>query len=227
MTAGLRLVLLTGLVYAAFKGLSFRASPGYLLLWPGMDPAPFDLRRPGRGWGLAGWGAAKMAVGVGLLSLRVGVEAFDVLRVLAGIGLLVHFGLCDVLCGLWRQAGVPVDRLFVNPAASRTLAEFWGRRWNLAFHAVVKVRIFRPAARRWGAGAGIAASFLFSGLLHDLLLSVPAGGGWGLPTLYFALQGAGVLARVEGRVLTLAWVLLPAPLLFHPWFLQALILPLC
>ncbi len=226
MTPGTRLLLLTAGVYVAFKALRFRASIGYLLLWPGMDPAPFELRRPGEGLALAAGGLAKMAAGAGLLLIRMGEPAVDVLRVFLGIGLLVHFGLCDVLCGLWRRGGVPVERLFKNPAASRSPAEFWGRRWNLAFHAVAKERVFRPVARRWGAGAGVWATFLFSGLIHDLLLSAPAAGGWGLPTLYFLLQGAGVRGRVQGRLITLLWVLAPSPLLFHPWFIDALILPL-
>ena len=234
MNAYARLVLLTAAVYLAFKALTIRRlSParavGYWLLWPGMDPAPFAERRTSDGLPLAAWGLAKMAAGAALLSVRAGTPWIDVPRALAGIGLLVHFGLCDVLAGLWRRAGVPVERLFVNPAAARTLGEFWGRRWNLAFHVVVRERIFRPVARRWGPAAGVGATFLASGLIHDLLLSVPAGGGWGLPTVYFALQGALVLAErrwgAGGRVWTLGWVLGTSPLLFHPWFIDALIRP--
>jgi hypothetical protein len=230
MTPWTRLVLITSAVYVLFKGLMFRPSLGYLLLWPGMDPAPFAERRTSDGLRLAAWGLAKMAAGAALLGVRAGEPWIDVLRVFLGIGLMAHFGLCDVLTGLWRRGGVPVERLFVNPAASRTLSEFWGRRWNLAFHAVTKARIFAPAARRWGVSAGVTAAFLWSGLLHDLLLSVPAGGGYGRPTLYFALQGLGVLQerrwRMSSRVWALAWVILPVPLLFHPPFIRALILPL-
>lgn len=234
MSPALRLVLLTAAVYLAFKALMARPLPAgraaaWWLLWPGMDPAPFAERRTSDGLPLAAWGLAKMAAGAALLGVRAGVPWIDVVRAFAGIGLLVHFGLCDVLAGLWRRGGVPVERIFVNPAASRTLGEFWGRRWNLAFHAVAKERIFRPAARRWGPAAGVAATFLASGLIHDLLLSVPAGGGWGLPTLYFALQGGLVLAErrwgLGGRLWTLGWVLGPSPLLFHPWFIDALIRP--
>lgn len=225
MTPWTRLVLLTAAVYVLCKGLMFRPSLGYLLLWPGMDPGPFGRRTTSRGFRLAAWGLAKMAAG-GLLLAWAGHPV----AVLIGIGLLVHFGLCDVLCGLWRLRGVPVERLFVNPAASRTLGEFWGRRWNLAFHAVAKRWVFFTAARRWGTSAGLAATFLASGLIHDLLLSVPAGGGYGLPTLYFALQGLGVwLERRHGwasRIWALGVVILPVPLLFHPWFIEALIRPL-
>lgn len=237
MTPVDRMLLGVGLVYVVFKALTFRRlSPGrafgYLVLWPGMDAGPFTRTRtaPAGGIGLVAWGACKMSIGAGLLCVRIGIPALDLVRVLAGIGLLVHFGICDVLAGCWRRRGVPVERLFVNPAASRTLGEFWGRRWNLAFHAVARDFVFRPTARRWGAVAGILTTFVFSGILHELLLSVPAGGGYGLPTAYFALHGMLVLVerawKVEGRTWTLFWVLAPAPLLFHPPFLRAFILPL-
>lgn len=230
-----RMALGVGAVFVAFKALSMRRlapgrALGYWALWPGMDSRPFAVTAPRSGAGLLAWGILKMASGALLLSVRSGVPALDVLRVFAGIGLLVHFGVCDALAGFWRMRGVPVGRLFVNPLASTTLGEFWGRRWNLAFHAVAKDLVFRPAARRWGAAAGILLTFAFSGALHELLLSLPAGGGYGLPFAYFLLHGLLVLAErrwaIRGRVWTLLGLLGPAPLLFHPWFLRAFIRPL-
>lgn len=230
-----RMVLGVGLVYLAFKAATFRRlSParalGYWVLWPGMDARPFKETRASQGPDLRWGGTLRMAAGAALLGVRTGIPALDLVRVFAGLGLLVHFGLCDVLAGFWRARGVPVERLFVHPAASRSLSEFWGRRWNLAFHVVVRDRIFRPVARRHGARAGILAAFLFSGLLHELLLSVPAGGGYGLPTAYFLLHGVLVAAErrwgAGGRAWTLFWVIAPAPLLFHPWFVRAILLPL-
>lgn len=235
MTPFDRMILGVGLVYLAFKALTMRRlafgrALGYWALWPGMDSRPFAETAPAAGPGLLAWGLLKMSAGAALLCVRVGVPALDVVRVFAGIGLLVHFGLCDVLAGFWRLRGVPVERLFVNPLASRTLGEFWGRRWNLAFHAVARDYVFRPVARRWGPASGVFVTFVFSGVLHELLLSVPAGGGYGLPFAYFLLHGLLVMAErrwgLGGRVWTLVWVLLPAPLLFHPWFVRTLICPL-
>ncbi len=235
MTPFVTMTLLVAAVYTASKVAMFRRLPAarqaaYLLLWPGMDPRPFRESRPPAGLALMAWGALKMAVGAALLQARTGVTPVDLLLVMLGTGLLIHFGLCDVLAGFWRRRGIPVERLFVNPAASRTLAEFWGRRWNLAFRAVAHARIFTPVKRRWGARWGVAATFAFSGLVHELLLSVPAGGGWGGPTLYFLLHGALVLAerrwKIEGRLWTLFWLLAPLPLLFHPPFLRAVLVPL-
>jgi alginate O-acetyltransferase complex protein AlgI len=229
------MLLAVGLTYLAFKALTSRRlalgrALGYWTLWPGMDARPFARTGPAAGPGLMAWGLCKMAVGAALLTSRTGIRGMDIGLVFLGIGLLVHFGLCDVLAGFWRARGVTVERLFVNPAASRSLGEFWGRRWNRAFHAVAHEFVFRPVLRRWGGGAGILATFLFSGLLHELLISLPVGAGYGLPTLYFLLQGALVLAErswsIQGRLWSLFWVIAPLPLLFHPWFVRGIVLPL-
>jgi alginate O-acetyltransferase complex protein AlgI len=229
------MLLAVGLTYLAFKALTSRRLAvgrvlGYWTLWPGMDARPFAETRPAAGAGLLAWGLCKMAAGAALLAARTDVREVDVVRVFLGIGLLVHFGLCDVLAGFWRARGVTVERLFVNPAASRTLGEFWGRRWNRAFHAVANEFVFRPVVRRWGGAAGILATFLFSGLLHEVLISVPVGAGYGLPTLYFVLHGMLVLAErkwgLAGRLWSLFWVIAPLPLLFHPWFVRGIIFPL-
>lgn len=206
------LCVLTAAVFAAFKAVSLRRLPaprlaGYLALWPGMDPAPFAATTLPAGGGLVLEGLLRAAAGALLLAVRAGTPWIDVPRILAGFGLLVHFGLCDVLAGAWRLRGVGVERLFDRPWAATSLREFWGRRWNRAFSAVARERVYRPVARLRGRTAGLLAAFVFSGLVHELLLSVPARGGWGLPTAYFLLQGLGVvLGRPAGRAGTALWV---------------------
>jgi hypothetical protein len=76
-------------------------------------------------------------------------------------------------------------------------------------------------------------------LIHDLLISVPARGGYGLPTAYFLLQGLGVLAeksKPAARLgLACGWrgwcftFLIAGPQafwLFHPAFVHNVILPM-
>ncbi len=235
MNAWDRMLFGVAIVFLLFKSLTsrklaLRRTLSYWALWPGMDPRPFAETVPGNGTGLMAWGAAKMALGATLLLIRTGREEIDVVLIFLGIGFLVHFGLFEALTGFWRGRGIAVERLFVNPAASRTLGEFWGRRWNLAFHAVARERVYQPVARRWGPVAGILATFFFSGLLHEALISVPAAGGYGLPTTYFMLQGVLVLVErrwnLGGRLWANFWVLAPLPLLFHPWFVRTVIRPL-
>ena len=79
---------------------------------------------------------------------------------------------------------------------------------------------------------------MISGLLHDLVISVPAKEGYGLPTIYFVIQGAGVVLEHShlGRRLGLGqglsgWTFMavvtaaPAFWLFHRPFVNNVILP--
>ena len=81
--------------------------------------------------------------------------------------------------------------------------------------------------------------FVVSGLVHDAVISIPAGGGWGLPTLYFVIQGVGVLferSRLGKRLGTrrgvIGWLfcatvtLGPVFLLFHRHFLERVVVPM-
>jgi Membrane bound O-acyl transferase family len=159
---------------------------------------------------------------------------------LVGLSLMLHFGAFNVLAGLWRLAGVDCRPLFRAPLLARSLTEFWGRRWNLAFAEMTALAIYRPLSARLGRGTAMAGAFLCSGLLHELAISVPVLAGFGLPLSYFALQGVLVLAerRLErtrwamsrwgwlARVWTLGWLVLPLPALFHPWFLHGVVWPL-
>ena len=155
-----------------------------------------------------------------------------------GLILLLHFGLFHLLALAWQSKGVPVTPLMRAPLLSRSLGEFWGERWNTAFNELAVRFLFRPLLRPLGIPAATVLVFLVSGLIHDLIISVPARGGYGLPTLYFLLQGAGVLfertkiARRLGLtrgIRARAWTLLvtgvPVFWLFHPTFVRTVILP--
>ena len=85
-----------------------------------------------------------------------------------------------------------------KPILSKTLSEFWGKRWNLGFRQLAHDLIFRPLHKRIGVGAASLLVFVVSGLIHDLVISLPARGGYGLPTGYFVLQGVGVSLERSG-----------------------------
>jgi len=54
------------------------------------------------------------------------------------------------------------------------------------------ILIFRPLYKQIGIGAASLLVFVASGLIHDLVISLTAHGGYGMPTGYFLLQGFGV-----------------------------------
>ena len=224
---------------AGMEGLTFAGWLRFAAGWLGMQPRLFARPRrgslPGTG-SLAARGAAHLATGALLvLAARLAWTTTEsrllaTLLVLPGLSLAVHFGLCNLLAALWRSLGVACDALFRAPVVSRSLGEFWGRRWNLAFSEMTAIAVYRPLSPRFGRGAALLASFLLSGLLHEMAISLPVRAGFGLPLLYFAIHGALVLAeRSAGRssrIVTIAALLLPLPLLFHGPFLEGIVWPL-
>lgn len=214
----------------------------YLFLWSGMNPTPF----------------ATLAVNplpmkrrdffAGVLKTFIGAATFLVLAphltlhplltgwiAMIAAALFLHFGLFHLIALAWRRAGFDVDPIMNRPLLATSTAEFWGKRWNAGFHTLAETLIFRRAARRFGIRAGVMLTFFASGLVHDAVISLPARAGFGLPTLYFLLQGVAILLErtrpmrrhpLPRRAMALAVVILPAPLvLFHPPFVERVILP--
>ena len=173
---------------------------GYLLAWPGMDAKAF-LFRTDRGGQPRGseWRAAVLKTLAGVdpdLDRRPYRPAGHPLLAgwlgMVGLIFVLHFGTFHLLSLGWRSRGVDAMPVMRNPLASSSLAEFWGRRWNTAFHELATRFTFRPVRPIVGRTAATLLVFLVSGLIHELVISVPAHGGYGLPTGYFVLQGLGV-----------------------------------
>jgi D-alanyl-lipoteichoic acid acyltransferase DltB (MBOAT superfamily) len=156
-----------------------------------------------------------------------------------GLILCLHFGLFQLLALAWQRAGVNAPPLMREPLRAVSLADFWGRRWNGAFHYLANDLVFRPLAGRGGPAGAMLMVFLLSGLVHDLIISVPARGGYGLPTTYFLIQGLGVLfERTQmarrlglgrgwrGWLFTVICAAVPAYWLFPPVFIRHVILPM-
>ncbi|MEX2172775.1 MAG: MBOAT family protein [Pirellulaceae bacterium] len=244
-------------IYAGCKWLTWRRTRAgnvpwwrhvaYLLAWPGMDAKAFltgtadaDAQPTAREWLLAG---AKLVAGCAVLAAaKTWVPARHEPLLgwtgLVGLVLVFHFGGFHLLSCFWRQLGIPARPLMRWPLAATSVSDFWGRRWNTAFRDLAFRFLFRPLAGRLGTTWGAAAGFLFSGLVHDVVISVPAGGGYGWPTLFFALQGAAMLAERSrlGKSLGLgrgwrgwAFAMLvvagPAFGLFHPPFIRNVVVP--
>jgi hypothetical protein len=246
---------LAAALFAACKWLAWTNAPaasasaspgrnlGFLLAWPGTDAAAFlgapVATRPKP----AEWLAATVKTMLGVILFWFAARHAPQPLLQAWIGafgliFLLHFGTFNLLSLAWRQAGVRAQPIMRSPALASSLSDLWARRWNLAFHQLAAATVFTPVRVRFGTGAATFATFLASGLIHDLVISVPAGGGYGLPTLYFLLQAAGLTAErsatgrrfglgrgATGRVWTGVVAGFPVVILFHPWFMVRVLVP--
>lgn len=159
----------------------------YLLAWPGLDAASFLEGGPISNCShcrFIEWLAAlgKLTFGAALLfavpRMVPSQHAYIVGWIgMIGLVLILHFGIFHLLSCSWRSIGVQAQPLMNRPLASTSLSEFWGRRWNTAFRDLMHRFLFRPCASWFGPRWGILAGFLFSGAIHDLVISVPARGG--------------------------------------------------
>ncbi len=221
-------------------------SVAYLLGWPGMDADAFmDARQRVPPPAPTTWLWATFETILGAILLRVMARSIPqgqpLLRGwvgMLGLILLLHFGTIQIVALLWQSLGVKAQPIMSAPLRSTSLGEFWGKRWNLGFRQLAHELIFRPLYRRLGADTAGFLVFVVSGLIHDLVISLPARGGYGLPTLYFLLQGAGVTVERSrfgkrlglgqgGRGWCFMMMFLTVPVfgLFHPWFVLRVILP--
>jgi len=257
MSAWLFMWTLSFAIFAGLKWMSWQRAKtrvahdvgrsfAYLIAWPGMDaeafldPTKHAIKPTAPDWL---WATLKTALGVALLWLvaRRVPPQHDLIRGwigLFGLICLLHFGAFHLIALFWQAMGIDAEAIMAKPILSKTLSEFWGKRWNLGFRQLAHDLIFRPLHRRMGVAAAGFLVFVASGLIHDLVISLPARGGYGLPTGYFLLQGLGVMLERSalGRRLGLqkgpiAWLFMlilaaaPAFWLFHPPFVLRVILP--
>jgi hypothetical protein len=245
-------------IFFAVKWLTWRRTPardvpwwlqlGYLVGWPGLDAVAF-LKPPSRErvarpeaseWLFA---VAKLAIGIGVLWGLTPFVPAEYPYVagwvgMTGIAFVMHFGLFHLMSCAWRSAGVDAKPLMNWPMVATSLGDYWGQRWNRAFRDLAHRFLFRPLTPFFGARGAILAGFLFSGIVHDLVVSLPAGGWYGGPTLFFVIQALGLLVEKSalartwglgrgwrGWLFTVSLVLGPAVLLFHPPFVLNVVVP--
>jgi alginate O-acetyltransferase complex protein AlgI len=127
----------------------------------------------------------------------------------------------------------------LSPALASSPSDFWANRWNTGFRKLAHDFLFQPLVRRTGIAWTTLLAFIASGLVHDLVISLPARGGYGLPTAYFVLQGLAILLErshagrllglrdgLRGRLFMFTVTALPIPVLFHPAFVRNIFLPM-
>jgi alginate O-acetyltransferase complex protein AlgI len=221
-------------------------SLAYLFAWPGMDADAFlDAKQRVPPPRFTTWLWATLETGLGAVLLWIVARSFpgaeSLLRGwtgMLGLILLLHFGSFQLIALAWQTFGVNAKPIMSAPLRATSLAEFWGKRWNLGFRQLSYELIFRPLHRTLGVEAAGLLVFLASGLIHDLVISLPARAGYGLPTAYFLLQGVGITIEHSGfgkrlglgrgaRGWAFMAVVITAPVfwLFHPWFVLRVIIP--
>jgi hypothetical protein len=220
----------------------------YLLAWPGMNADVFLFGSSATAvskpkfleWIFA---SSKLLLGVALLfAVTPRLQNQPPLLIgwvgMIAVIMLLHFGIFHLLSCGWRAVGLSAAPIMNWPVLSGGLSEFWGQRWNLAFRDLTHKFVFRPLARRYGMTMALLIGFLVSGVIHDLVISIPAGGGYGWPTCYFALQGLGIVLEKsyygramglgrgwQGRLYTGIILLLPMSWLFHQQFVVSVFVP--
>lgn len=217
--------------------------------WFGMNPAPFKAF-PAKPFPDAGAyilkGISRILLGLAILTLVHTVfdsvsfrymEYIAYLFYLISLSLILHFGILNISTGALRFFGINVSALFKAPIKSKSLQEFWSKRWNLAFVELTTIAVLRPMKKRFGDRAAFWASYIFSGLLHELAISLPVKSGYGKPFLFFIIQAVLIMV-VEKHLLKtttsalfrffwlMACLFLPIFILFHGQFILQVVLPL-
>lgn len=215
---------------------------GYALGWVGMNRQEF-IRPVTRPPDWMEWGRPVSCLCLGIVLLAIAVNGADgrghpeAVAWIAMVGILFffHFGLFGILAQFWRWRGRDVRPIMNFPPASASLAEFWGKRWNRAFRDLSYLLIYQPLGRRFSVPYALFITFLISGVVHELVITVPVASGYGGPTLYFVIQSVGMVIErkifrrkspVFNRVWAWGLLLLPLPLCFPQAFRLELIYPM-
>ena len=150
-------------------------------------------------------------------------------RWLAGavMGFAGFEALVALILGTSALAGLRPPVLHDRPYVSRSLTEFWGRRWNRVVSRALRDRCYEPVAR-WSPGLGMIAAFAASALIHAYAAAVSLGSvaaaAWftffmAQPALIAAERGLGARrwSPLAGRAWTAAALAVVAPLFLEPF----------
>ena len=130
-------------------------------------------------------------------------------------------------------SGLLFPALHRRPWAARSIADFWGRRWNLWFSDWFRYAIFARLHRR--PKFALFLVFLVSGLMHEWVVNVPLyylTGRilFGSMMIYFFLQAVGIFvercfSKSHPRLMVVfVWlvVFVPSPLVLNEGLLRVL-----
>ncbi len=133
---------------------------------------------------------------------------------------------------LWLPSGRMLPPIHDRPWRARSVADFWGNRWNLWFSDWSRYAIFQRLRRR--PVFALVLAFAVSGLLHEWVINVPlyfVTGRvlFGTILLYFLIQAVGVLVERRFKshpacMIVFTWlvVVAPVPLVLNEGLLRTL-----
>ncbi|CAL8472040.1 g11582 [Coccomyxa elongata] len=166
---------------------------------------------------LSGFIAKAVTLGVVVYLLTAFSLPRQVVEILYAVGLYAFLGLLmDGPASLASSLiGLKIAPHFDKPFLSSSVTDFWSRRWNLTAGNALRFLVYDPITERRlvktskGTGMpsigrrrlGVAASFIVSGIVHEVILWYGIGwvagvsGGW---FIFFSIQGP--LLAVESEL---------------------------
>mmetsp|Transcript_23540 Transcript_23540/g.49700 ORF Transcript_23540/g.49700 Transcript_23540/m.49700 type:complete len:461 (-) Transcript_23540:21-1403(-) len=74
---------------------------------------------------------------------------------------------------LTSLGGVQQLPMMLNPIfESKSPSDFWGRKWNLVVHGLLKRGVYKPVRTRFSRMTASTATFIASGIFHEWILAV-------------------------------------------------------
>ena len=147
--------------------------------------------------------------------------------------LLIGESLVAIMNLFLLPGGYLLPALLCRPWAARSIADFWGNRWNLWFSDWSRYVIFGRLRRR--PMFALFLVFAASGILHECVINVPlyyVTGRilFGTMMVYFLLQAVGILVErhfLKGHprlMMMFVWlvVFVPLPLVLNEGYLRGL-----
>ena len=149
--------------------------------------------------------------------------------------LLIGESLVAIMNLFLLPCGYLLPALHCRPWAARSIADFWGNRWNLWFSDWSRYVIFGRLCRR--PMFALFLVFAASGIMHEWVVNFPlycltGRVLFGTMMIYFLLQAVGILVerhflKCHPRLMmTFVWlvVFVPSPLVLNEGHLRALLL---
>ncbi|CAH8385230.1 unnamed protein product [Eruca vesicaria subsp. sativa] len=139
------------------------------------------------------------------------------------------------------MSSLELETQFNKPYLATSLQEFWGRRWNLAVSGILRPTVYEPMVQlfsilgpNWSQATAVFATFVVSGLMHELLFFYMGGLMPDWKVMWFFLihgfcttveiamkkkvNGRWRLPTVVSRVLIFGFVMVTGLWLFLPVF---------